>query len=152
MSEPICLYCRTEIVQIVIAEEPPWWVHVHSMAVWSDVGGTSHRASPAPQMLEYDDTPPKPVFADSIQTKFEEFHAKHPGVYEALVSLAYEAQDAGRKRVGMAQLFEVLRWQMMSWTDGDYKLNNNFRSRYARLIMRQEETLSDMFEIRSLSA
>jgi hypothetical protein len=52
-------------------------------------------------------------------------------------------------------LYEVLRWQyFMTTTDpaSDFKLNNNYRSRYARLIMVQEIELVDAFEIRELKA
>ncbi len=96
------------------------------------------------------------VYADSIQTKFLHFHARNPAVYSGLVSLAREAKMRGRSKVGMKQLFEVLRWQWMISGLPDehehYKLNNNYTSRYARLIMEQEPTLDGIFETRVLTA
>ena len=97
-----------------------------------------------------------PVAADSIQTKFELFHARHPDVYDALVSLARQGIARGRTRLGMKQLFEVLRWEwMLGGLDDDHeywKLNNNYTSRYARLIMAQEPDLYGVFETRDLTA
>lgn len=90
---------------------------------------------------------------DSIQTRFETFHRRNPAVYDGLVRLA---RKAGRSRLGMKQLFEVLRWEWM--LDGlpdeheHFKLNNNYTSRYARLIMENELDLAGVFETRKLKA
>jgi len=96
------------------------------------------------------------VAADSIQTKFEHFHQRNPRVYTELVKLARRAKARGRNRIGISQLFEVLRWEwsMAGLPDGHefYKLNNNYRSRYARLIMEQEPDLAGIFKLRGLTA
>jgi hypothetical protein len=93
-------------------------------------------------------------FDETIARRFAEFHASNPFVYETLVRLARFAKSKGRSRIGIGLLWERLRWELWIATDGDadYKLNNDFRSRYARLIMRQEEDLSDFFETRRLRA
>jgi hypothetical protein len=50
-------------------------------------------------------------------------------------------------------LFEVLRWRHTLRTGGDeFKLNNNYRSYYSRLIMLTEADLTDVFETRRLHA
>lgn len=52
-------------------------------------------------------------------------------------------------------LFEVLRWQHAVSTDdptSPFLLNNNWRSRYARLIAEQEPDLHHAFELRELRA
>lgn len=85
--------------------------------------------------------------------RFENFHAANPHVYTALVALARRLKNRGHQRIGMGMLFEVLRWQWMMGTDdphSEYRLNNNYRSRYARLIMQQEPDLADVFETRRL--
>ena len=59
----------------------------------------------------------------------------------------------GVTQYGIGGLFEVLRWQRrMETVDpaSDYKLNNNYRSFYARLLMEREPELRDFFELRSL--
>lgn len=92
---------------------------------------------------------------DTIDEAFTNFHNANPWVYTALVQLARDLIRRGHRRIGIGMLFEVLRWQ---WSLGtadpasDYKLNNNYRSRYARLIMTQEADLMDVFETRTLTA
>lgn len=54
----------------------------------------------------------------------------------------------------MAALFEDLRYAYAE-TDhdpADYKLNNDYASRYARLIMKSEPRLAGHFETRTLKA
>lgn len=86
-----------------------------------------------------------------LQARFEAFHAANPRVYATLVRLAREAHAVGHQRVGIAMLFEVARWQLSVVTTGDdFKLNNSWRSRYARLIMAQEQDLAGVFETREL--
>lgn len=92
---------------------------------------------------------------DSIQAQFEEFHAANPWVYNVLRKLALDLVAHGRRRIGIGMLFEVMRWHHHLSTvdpDSDFKLNNNYRSRYARLLMAQEPELVDVFEIRGLRA
>jgi hypothetical protein len=84
------------------------------------------------------------------------FHRRNPAVYRGLVALAREAKANGRTKVGIGQLFEVIRWNWMVEGLPDdhehYKLNNNYRSRYARLIMKQESDLEGLFDTRKLTA
>lgn len=92
--------------------------------------------------------PPDPR---TIREAFREFHGKNPHVYDELVTLARGLVRAGHRRIGIGMLFEVLRWQRMLATTGDeFKLNNNYRSRYARLIMYREIDLRYVFETRRL--
>lgn len=84
---------------------------------------------------------------------FMDFNYRNPQVYDALVDLAREARRVnGRAKIGIGMLFEVLRWTMFMET-GDhegFKLNNNYRSRYARRIMERESDLRDLFDTRDL--
>lgn len=93
----------------------------------------------------------KPPLAD----RFADFHQAHPSVYVALVRLTRQAHAAGAKRVGIGQLFEVLRWEWilsaLPAADEAWKLNNSYRSRYARLIMQNEPWAADLFETRRLT-
>lgn len=99
------------------------------------------------------ETPQPPA---SIQERFEAFDAKHPAVLNRLVDFAYQAKRAGRKRIGIKMLFELLRWE---WTiEGlpdeaeEWKLNNNYSSRYARRIMDDHPRLEGLFELRGLKS
>lgn len=87
----------------------------------------------------------------SIQRKFEEFHRDNPQVYDRLVHLTRGLVMRGHQRVGMKMLWEVVRWDSMLSTNGvPWKLNNNFSSRYARLIEEREPDLHGVFEKREL--
>ena len=96
------------------------------------------------------------LWSPSIEVAFWNFHTNHPEVYEGLVRLAYQAINAGRERIGIKMLFEVLRWEWIITglpdASEEFKLNNNYTSRYARLIMESEPLLAGVFEIRRLTA
>ena len=70
--------------------------------------------------------------------RFHEFHANNAQVADTLELLAAQMIDRGRKHFGIGLLFEVLRWNFyMTTTDAnsDFKVNNNYRSHYARLLI-----------------
>jgi hypothetical protein len=96
---------------------------------------------------------PAPLTISRHERNFREFHATNPEVFRRLVSLTFELKHRGHQKVGIGMLFEVLRWQhMMETVDrhSDFKLNNNYRAYYARLIMENYPTLDGIFEIREL--
>jgi hypothetical protein len=89
----------------------------------------------------------------TIQQRFERFHRDNPTVYVSLVAYARRAKSRGFSHYGIDTLFEILRWHTtIETTDTEFKLNNNFRSRYARLIMEREPDLADFFELRELKS
>lgn len=92
---------------------------------------------------------PKP--GETIEERFEAFHAANPHVAETLAQMALELRRRGWKRYGIAALWEVLRFQRAMQTDSNepYKLNNDFRALYARLLMQQYPELDGFFEIRA---
>ena len=88
----------------------------------------------------------------SIDEAFAAFHAENPHVYAELKMLALRARRRGASRIGIGMLFEVLRWRRTLRTEGeDFKLNNNYRSRYARML-NHEPDLAGCFETRELRA
>lgn len=83
----------------------------------------------------------------TLQQRFELFHDANPWVYEALVDMTWGLVKRGRLRVGIGMLYEALRWQYMLRTEdptSEFKLNNDYRSRYARLIEEREPDLAAM--------
>lgn len=86
--------------------------------------------------------------------RFEKFHAENPRVYEVLVALAREwVTRTGRDRLGIATLYERARWDIaVATNDPEFKLNNNWKTYYARLIMLQEPDLAGLFARRSSEA
>jgi len=88
----------------------------------------------------------------TIQERFEQFHRANPHVYEALRALAFKALDRGFEHIGIDALYSVLRWEWAAETNDPtgFKLNDHYRSRYARLLMDQEPALGGLFEIRTI--
>lgn len=81
---------------------------------------------------------------------FAKFHEANPHVYTELVKLARLLKSKGHRKIGIAMLFEQLRWQYALATSdmSGYKLNNNYRAYYARMIMERESDLNGFFEVR----
>jgi hypothetical protein len=95
-----------------------------------------------------------PANRSKIERAFWEFHRENPGVYDELVALARDLQQRGYDRLGIGMLFEVLRWRRMKLTvasQHDFKLNNNYRAYYSRLIMQREPDLDGIFNTRELA-
>jgi hypothetical protein len=86
----------------------------------------------------------------TIAQKFERFHADNPRVYETLLHLSREwLRRMGGRKCGIGALFERARWELaMETNTPDYKLNNNFRAFYARLLMLKNPELRGMFDLR----
>jgi len=90
----------------------------------------------------------------SIQESFEAFHRANPDVYRLLCKFARDAKARGVRRWGIKAIFEVIRWHIkvdLQRTD-EFKLNNIYTSRYARLIEEHEPDLKGFFETRKLKS
>lgn len=89
---------------------------------------------------------------DPIDEAFGDFHARHPEVEEYMAGLAFYLFQKGRKHYAIKALYERARWHFDVEKDmgEEFKLNNNFHSRYARLIMRLHPQLDGFFELRKL--
>lgn len=88
----------------------------------------------------------------SIQESFDRFHAANPWVAAELRRMALDLVRAGHDRVGIGMLYEVLRWRYMRGTtdtSSTFRLNNNYRSRYARMLADDPE-LAECFATRAL--
>jgi hypothetical protein len=87
---------------------------------------------------------------DRIAAKFETFHADNPWVYRRLRELALAVRRAGVHHYGIGGLYETLRYEVfLDARDADgFKLNNNYRALYARLLAQNEPELEDFFKFR----
>lgn len=116
--------------------------------------GTVHRIAPASaQPTLFEPLPPMvaPTYqkGDTIEQRFNAFHAANPKICEALRRLALDMRRHGMSRWSINAAFEVLRWQVAITTNSaDFKLNNDFRSLYARLLMDSDPLLDGFFETR----
>lgn len=90
----------------------------------------------------------------TIQDRFEQFHDANPWIYTALESLTAGWLAKGHARVGVKQMFEVIRWQYGLATSGDrgFRMNNDFTSRYARLLVEAHPEWAAAIETRTLRA
>lgn len=114
----------------------------------SDVTVTTQSRTMAP-----DPAQPRFTWSETDLARFAEYHAANPQVYAALRRFALEAKRAGRPRMSINMLHERVRWYTAIETVGDeFKLNNNFRPYYARLLMEQEPELVGFFETRTAKA
>lgn len=99
--------------------------------------------------------PPRPTWArgSGIDDAWWGFHERHPEVYEALAHMAHELLRQGHRHLGIAMLWEALRYTTMLGAapgESPFRLNNVHRSRYARLLMERDERLTGVFETREL--
>ena len=85
----------------------------------------------------------------TIQSRFMAFHREHPEVYVKLVQMARQSKALG-KPVGIGCLWENLRWNFWIEKDEEWKMPNDYRSRYARVIMENNSDLEGFFETRGL--
>lgn len=93
------------------------------------------------------------LFDPRIESEFEAYHAANPHVYEKIREFALAAKAAGRSRFGINMLHERVRWYTKVEALGDqWKLNNNYRPYYSRLLMKQEPDLAGFFETRTAKA
>lgn len=89
----------------------------------------------------------------SIQENFAEFHAANPWVLTALEKLTADYIATGARALGIGMLWEVIRWQYVSQARGSvFKANNNFRSRYVRLMLERHPEWRTVFATRDLRA
>ena len=89
----------------------------------------------------------------TIQERFEAFHRANPWVYDALVKLAADMFSRGRSRIGIGMLMEIVRWNYYRTTTeaaDTFKINNNYRSRYVRLMLEKHPDWAGKFEMRVL--
>ena len=92
------------------------------------------------------------IVPSKAERAFTRFHEANPSVYTELVAMADELQQAGRERIGIGMLWEVLRWQRFRTSGGEFKLNNSYRSWYARIIMENEPRLDGIFQLREMTS
>jgi hypothetical protein len=86
----------------------------------------------------------------SPEERFLAFHEANPHVYIRLREMAFELLEHGVRRWGIKALWEALRYENALRTFGrsEYKLNNNYPSRYARMLMERNFDLDGFFEVR----
>lgn len=93
------------------------------------------------------------LFDSTIQARFEAFDASNPRIRQLFVRFAEEAMVAGKRKIGAKAIAERIRWFVEIETIGEsFKLNNNYVSRYARIVSKIRPDLAPMFETRTLKS
>src|SRR5690349_11750004 len=90
----------------------------------------------------------------TIQQRFEAFDQRHPEVYQYLEQQCFELRARGWKHFGIKCLYERTRFYFSVEQDmrENYKLNNNYPSRYVRLLIENHPELEGFFELREIRA
>lgn len=92
---------------------------------------------------------------DRIQEKFEKFHQDNPQILFLILRNIEAVKRAGLQHYSINGIFERIRWHVSVELRGvdcePYKLNNNYRSRYVRLIEEKFPELRGFFETRTLA-
>jgi hypothetical protein len=95
----------------------------------------------------------KSQMRDTIQERFMQFHHDNPWILDRLLAMTNDLLKKGRKKCGMKMLWEVLRWNVETGeivVTKDFKLNNIYTSRYARMIADLHPMYANVFEQRDL--
>ncbi|MDE2020328.1 MAG: hypothetical protein KGJ13_08340 [Patescibacteria group bacterium] len=92
------------------------------------------------------------LFSGTLDERFRNFHERNPAVYDLFRKFAERAHQAGARRIGAKAIAERIRWETSVEKVGDYKINNSYVSRYARLLIAAHPHLGDLFEVRSLKS
>lgn len=100
-------------------------------------------------MKNYDVKISTPLF-DDTESPAEKFDRENPLVWREFCKIALNLIGRGKKHYGAKAIFEDLRHHRNFVTsDGDYKLNNNLTSYYARKFQRLFPQHKDFFETRN---
>jgi len=97
------------------------------------------------QIAPADPTDPR---RGSLDERAARFHARNPGVYALAVRVCRYLQARGFQHYGIGAVWEIMRFKYLETRGDIYKLNNNYRAFYSRLIMAQEDDLSSFFRTR----
>ena len=106
-----------------------------------------------PDLFTVLDDPPHIERPLTLAERFQAFDEANPHVTELLVRLARDwKRDTGRDRLGIAMLWERLRWELSVRTTETPVLNNDYKAFFARKLMTEYPDLVGLFETRRSAA
>ena len=74
---------------------------------------------------------------DQLLKKANEYHQKHPEVWDLFVQFTFERINRGFQHYSAKGIFERIRWETSIPTDpGEFKLSNKHTPFYARAFMK----------------
>jgi hypothetical protein len=88
----------------------------------------------------------------TIQERFEKYDAENPQIFALFARFARELYDAGIRRYSAEGIIQRIRWHydVNVRKDQYRKINDHFRSRFARKLMNLEPWAKGFFELRRL--
>jgi len=88
---------------------------------------------------------------NTIDKQFIKFHQDNPHVYDEIKKYADQIWQAGHRQFGMKAIFERIRWDAAFGTSGvPFKINNNYTSRYVKLLERDHPRVGGFFRVREI--
>ena len=87
---------------------------------------------------------------DDTLAKFNEYHMSNPDIFKLFKDLANQTKDAGRNTYSAKSLMEVIRWNKSLVPGDTFKINNDYTSLYARLLIAQDSSFDGFFELRQI--
>ena len=97
--------------------------------------------------------PPPDTGAEGLEARFQAYHREHPEVYREFRQAAEQLLCRGIRHYGAKAIMEVVRFHRAVSGEGPgepFKINNNYTSRYARLLQSDDPRFSEFFETREL--
>jgi hypothetical protein len=91
------------------------------------------------------------TFPSAYDRDFIKHLKENPDIFILFVRYASQAMRAGRKHFGAKMIIERIRWySQVETTDKDFKINDHYTSRYARLFETVYPEFKGFFELRKL--
>lgn len=87
----------------------------------------------------------------SIDERFRAFDREHPEVFRLFRQYAEHIRANGHDRYSADAILHRIRWHYhIERGERDFTINNDFSSRYARLLMEVDPSFVGFFEVREL--
>lgn len=88
----------------------------------------------------------------SIDEKFKEFHEKNPKVYQLFKMQVQKALQRGKKKMSSKTILGFIRWEiyLQTHSNDEFKINDAYTSRYARLFIEDHPQYENIFNLRKL--
>jgi tRNA A37 threonylcarbamoyladenosine biosynthesis protein TsaE len=93
----------------------------------------------------------------TIDQQFAAFDANHPDVYRLFVQFAHELAEHGLKKYSADAILHRIRWHYVTSASAilegrEFKINNNYSSRYARKLSAEYPRFNGFFAFRKLKS
>ena len=93
----------------------------------------------------------KELNGHSIEEGFNKFNKENPHIYNAFEEQAFKAIERGRKKISSKLIINWIRWnETLRSSDKNFKINDAYQSRYARLFIQNHPKYENVFELRKL--